>query len=148
MATSSSKDGKRQPPPAWYAALVRAIEWPGAFGWVGTGFAVSGLWCVVSAFALRSRAARMEEAGPEATGGAAAEARAAAEGARRLGFGERFLRPVLVHNEAGIIARDDTAAGAKTVAVVFGMVGSVGMISRSVEGGHARRAVFGRQPGK
>ena len=146
--TSSSKDGKGQPPPAWYAALARAVEWPGVFGWVGTGFAVAGLWCVASAFALRSRAARMEEPGPEATGGAAADARAAAEGARRLGFGERFLRPVLVHNEAGVIARDGTAAGAKTVAVVFGMVGSVGMISRPVEGGHAGRAVFGRKAGK
>jgi len=148
VATSSSKDGKRQAPPAWYAALARVIEWPGVFGWVGTGFAVAGLWCVASAFALRSRAARMEEVGPEATGGAAADARAAARSARHLGFGERFLRPVLVHNEAGIIARDSTVAGAKTVAVVFGMVGGVGMISRPVEGGHARRAVFGRQPGK
>ena len=146
--TSSSKDGKRQPPPAWYAALARAIERPGALGWVGTGFAIAGLWCVASAFALRSRAARMEEAGPEAPAGAAADARAAAESARRLGFGERFLRPVLVHNEAGVIARDSTAAGAKTVAVVLGTAGSVGMISRSADGGHARRAVFGRRAGE
>ena len=148
MATNSSKDGKRQPPPAWYAALTRVIEWPGVFGWVGTGFAVAGLWCVASAFALRSFAARMAGPRSKAIGSAAAEARAAAESARRLGFGERFLRPVLVHNEAGVIARDGTAAGAKTVAVVFGTAGSVGMISRPVEGGHARRAAFGRRAGE
>jgi hypothetical protein len=103
------------------------------------GFAVAGLWLVASAIMLRSRAARMEEPGPKAIASAAADARAAAESASRLGFGERFLQPVLVHNEAGVIVRESTAGGAKTVAVVFGMVGSVEMISRPVDGRHAGR---------
>lgn len=82
------KDSRRpQEAPSRVEPLVRALAWPGVFGWIGTGFAVAGVWFVASAFALRSRAAVMQQP--------SREARAAAESARRLGFGEWFLRPVL-----------------------------------------------------
>jgi hypothetical protein len=60
------------------------MEWPGMFGWLGTIAALAGLWFGVSALVLGSAAERMESEGPEA--------REAAVGAFRLGFGSRFIR--------------------------------------------------------
>ncbi len=120
--------------------LSRALEWPGATGWVGTAFALAALWFAVSAFALRAKRSRMEADSPDA--------RAAAEESRSWGFGDRFLLPVLLPNEAGVVVRENAKPGARTFAVVLGTGGGVSTLTRSVPGDRATRMRAGLTPGQ
>jgi hypothetical protein len=72
--------GKMAAATAFLAPVQRALAWPRIYGWVGTVFALSGLWFLPSGLVLRSRAASLAEETPGA--------REAAESARHLGFGE------------------------------------------------------------
>ena len=65
---------------AFLSPIRKVLAWPGLYGWVGTAFALAGLWFLPTGLVLRSKAAGLKEPGPGA--------REAADGARHLGFGE------------------------------------------------------------
>jgi hypothetical protein len=119
---------------------MRVLEWPGATGWVGTAVGVTALWFAVSALALSSKHARMETASPDA--------RAAAEESRAWGFGDRFLLPVLLQNEAGVVLRETAEPGAKSVAVLLGDDGRASVLVRFTPGRPATRMPLQQPPGR
>ncbi len=84
--------GKSAGPAVPWKRLLASLEWPGLFGWLGTIFGVAGLWFVVSAFLLSAVASRMRDDDPATL--------AEADGARRLGFGERYVEHLLQKSTA------------------------------------------------
>jgi hypothetical protein len=119
--------------------LWRALEWPGATGWVGTLFAITALWFFVSALVLGAKRARMETPSPDA--------RVAAQESRTWGFGDRFLTSVLRPNEAGVMVRNSAEPGAKFVAVVLGSDGKAAVLVRSTPGQPPTRMPLRQTPG-
>jgi len=120
--------------------LWRALEWPGATGWVGAALAVAALWFGVSALVLRSKLSRMEDRSPDA--------RAAAEESRAWGFGDRFLMPVLLANEAGIALRESAEPGSRSIAIVLGNDGRASVLARLTPGRPAVRMSLQPTPGR
>jgi len=85
--TNKGEDGRGSSgeagwPPAALARASGALAWPGLFGWLGTIFALAGLWFVGSALVLRSAAAGMRDDDPDAL--------THLDGIRGAGFGDGF----------------------------------------------------------
>jgi len=137
---SGAQAEEDRPSPSRLDPLWRVLEWPGATGWVGTALAVAAVWFGVSAFVLRSKRSRMEAQSPDA--------RAAAEESRSWGFGDRFLMPVLLPNEGGIVLRESAELGARFVAVVLGDDGRASVLARLTPGRPAARMAFQPTPGR
>jgi len=137
---SGAPAGEGRPSPSRLDPLWRALEWPGATGWVGTALAVAALWFGVSALVLRSKRSRME------TG--SQDARTAAEESRTWGFGDRFLTPVLLPNGAGVVVRESAEPGARFVAVVLGDDGRASVLTRLAPGQPAARMPLQPAPGR
>jgi len=137
---SGAPAGEGRPSPSRLDPLWCALEWPGATGWVGMALAVAALWFGVSALVLRSKRSRMEAQSPDA--------HAAAEESRSWGFGDRFLMPVLLPNEAGIVLRESAKPGSRFVAIVLGDDGRASVLARLAPGRPATRMALQPTPGR